>query len=86
MQEVIRAHLEHVRGEFAAGRRADPFVPSYGLRSVEVEISAGVTAWIGHSGDRRARELAAAGEIVTEVRGGVAHYAAPGATQYPMPL
>ena len=75
MPEIITAHLTYRWEQWRSGARPDPYVAVYELRGREVEIDAHRTAWIGHSGDRRAREMVAKGEIVTETRGGIAHYA-----------
>lgn len=75
MPEIILAHLRYRHDQFVAGQRPDPFVAVYELRGREVETGAHTTGWVGHSGDRRAREMAARGEIVTELRGGIVHYA-----------
>lgn len=75
MPEIILAHLRFRHDQFVVGLRPDPFVPVYELRGREVAIDEHRVGWVGHSGDRRAREMAARGEIVTERRGGIVHYA-----------
>lgn len=82
--EIIEAHLRYRWEQFRDGARPDPFVPVYELRGKEVPLDAHRVAWIGHSGDRRARELAAEGKIVSKTIGGIAHYALKAEAQVSM--
>lgn len=78
-KDIIKRHLEWRWGLWRDGLASHPWVPSYDLRGARLTIDRhGGDGWSGHQGDRRARELAQAGEVFRKIGDdrGIVWYAA----------